>query len=58
MTVSELIDELSRFSGELEVWTEGPDLKERKVGTVMHLPATNPPASVPGGERKARVIVL
>jgi hypothetical protein len=54
MTVSEVIEHLSRFSGDLEVWTEGPT-GQRPVVVVYHAPATMPPPSVPGGEREAKV---
>lgn len=58
MTVSELIEQLSRYTGKLTVYTEGPDGTEHEVHTVLHLPATLNPHGTKGGHHEARVFVL
>lgn len=57
MTVSELIEQLSRFSGDLVVWTDDGRGVEQEASNVFHLPATQDPDRN-GGQREARVYVL
>lgn len=54
MTVSELIEALSKYSGNLVVWTDDGRGNEQPASNVFHLPAT----MGNGGNKEARVYVL